>query len=120
MSICTAKFKDFDTSGGGAIDREGLHRLLIELNAGEAISQAELDWVLRRADKDKSGLIELPELRIAVAMWYTHVNFVKPYKERQPTGWGTPRKQMRNRESCSCCSRNSSVVRRVGVQSRSS
>lgn len=32
---------------------------------------------MRRADLDKNGLIDRQELRVAVAIWYTHVNFRK-------------------------------------------
>ena len=33
--------------------------------------------MMRRADIDKNGLIDKQELRIAVAIWYTHVNFTR-------------------------------------------
>lgn len=41
------------------------------------VEKEEADWVMRRADMDKNGLIDKQELRIAVAIWYTHVNFTR-------------------------------------------
>ena len=49
------------------------------------VEQDELEWVMRRADLDKNGVIDRKELRIAVAIWYTHVNF-KQKKAKQASG----------------------------------
>eukprot|EP01051_Picozoa_sp_SAG22_P015600 SAG22_NODE_2062_length_3062_cov_5.668579_2_plen_61_part_00 len=44
------------------------------------VEDAELNWVMGRADVDKNELIDKQELRIAVAIWYTHINFSKKPK----------------------------------------
>ena len=44
---------------------------------------------MRRSDLDKNNLIDRKELRIAVAIWYTHVNFTKAGKtEKEKKGGG--------------------------------
>ena len=160
------------------------------------LCRPQLDWVLRRADRDKSGAIELPELRkfsprrtpfsalavchaptvalpslsppcrghvlfaafawtalctlllsrghrsaavpsaqtasacatagIAVAMWYSHVNFIKPQLQAQAAklkhgrstdaehagadeGWSQQRRR-RGRGCCACCCSASAKV----------
>jgi Ca2+-binding EF-hand superfamily protein len=58
------------------LDKEQLGVFLRGLNGPDGdVSPEEIDWVWRRADVDKSGAIDHDELRIAVALWYTKVNF---------------------------------------------
>ena len=57
-NLCAA-FKVFDKDGSGSIDRDELHKIMTTL--GEPLSDAEVDEMLREADKDRDGTINYQE-----------------------------------------------------------
>jgi len=46
--------------------------LLMEMNEGVAVTDAEVDWVMTHADVLGDGQINKPELAFAVSLWYNH------------------------------------------------
>ena len=72
-----SRFDEFATTEGEDISPEQLKGLLLQLNGEESVTDEEVAWVFRRADLNKNGSIDRDEMRVAVAIWYTHVNFTK-------------------------------------------
>jgi Ca2+-binding EF-hand superfamily protein len=65
--------KKHDKSGTGKLEIEELQAYLTELNGGKSVSREEADWVLQEADYFGDGAIQQPELLMATAAWYQHV-----------------------------------------------
>ena len=55
----TSAFKVFDVDGSGSITKEELHKIMTTL--GEPLTDAEVDEMMKGADKDGSGTIEYKE-----------------------------------------------------------
>lgn len=70
--------KKFDVSNTGKINHGELRPLLEELNSGNKISDAVLEWVWEQADVLKDGCLNHFELARAVAVWYAWTGTVEP------------------------------------------
>lgn len=67
-------FNKFDTSGSGKLEKSELKAYLVHLNDGIDVEDDEVDWVMAQADMFVTdGACTKPELVMAVAAWYTHV-----------------------------------------------
>ena len=72
------KFDSFNTDMNGGLDKEELGAFMRELNGKDGeVTPEEIEWLHGRADLDKNGLVDKQEMRVAVAIWYTKVNFSK-------------------------------------------
>lgn len=60
----------FDLSNTGKINRGELKPLLVEMNKGEDVPDAVLEWIWDQADVLKDGALNTFELARAVAVWY--------------------------------------------------
>lgn len=70
-----ALFTKYDTNNSGALEREQLRRLLVELNDDEYVEDEELDWVLETAGgKVVEAAVSKPELEKAITVWYGYVD----------------------------------------------
>eukprot|EP01051_Picozoa_sp_SAG22_P015599 SAG22_NODE_2062_length_3062_cov_5.668579_1_plen_181_part_00 len=83
-----SRFEEFESEKGGDITKPMLAELLKQLNDGTEVTGPELDRVFKQADLNKNGSIDRDEMRVAVAIWYTHVNFSKPAAAKQPAQAG--------------------------------
>merc|ERR1712232_25103 len=68
-----ARIRKFDTDHDGSLQKKELHNLLVELNEGQKVSDHEVNWVLKKADINKSGSLNAMELMVAISCWYAHV-----------------------------------------------
>lgn len=63
-------FEKHDTNHDGALDRDELMNALIDISEdGPKPSDGDLDFVLKKCDKDESGTVSIDELGPAVATW---------------------------------------------------
>jgi Ca2+-binding EF-hand superfamily protein len=93
------KFDSFNTDMNGGLDKEQLGAFMRELNGkGGEVTPEEVEWLHGRADLDKNGLVDKQEMRVAVAIWYTRVNFSKTDD------------RSRAKHSASCCCGGSAPV----------
>eukprot|EP00747_Dinoflagellata_sp_TGD_P185602 gnl/TRDRNA2_/TRDRNA2_42224_c0_seq1.p1 gnl/TRDRNA2_/TRDRNA2_42224_c0~~gnl/TRDRNA2_/TRDRNA2_42224_c0_seq1.p1 ORF type:complete len:195 (+),score=41.76 gnl/TRDRNA2_/TRDRNA2_42224_c0_seq1:46-630(+) len=69
----TPLLEKHDTNKSGRLEKDQLKNLLTDLNDGKEATDEETDWVLQQADLLGNGVITKPELKRAVALWYTHV-----------------------------------------------
>eukprot|EP00930_Biecheleria_cincta_P103708 TRINITY_DN95769_c0_g1_i1.p1 TRINITY_DN95769_c0_g1~~TRINITY_DN95769_c0_g1_i1.p1 ORF type:complete len:209 (+),score=41.11 TRINITY_DN95769_c0_g1_i1:61-687(+) len=65
-----ALFDKYDTDRSGKLDRVQLKAMLNELNGDADVSEADVDWVLSRADLLNDGQISKIELNQAIAAWF--------------------------------------------------
>jgi len=65
---------EFDASKDGALHRDEVEKLMVSMNDGKTVSQADVDFVFEEADLLKSGNIEAPEIERAMAIWYVTVS----------------------------------------------
>ena len=63
-------FKEYDTDGSGTMGSQQITPLLTALNSGEVPTSAEVEFVLKSADKDKSGKVTIDELKDVIHVWY--------------------------------------------------
>mmetsp|Transcript_38147 Transcript_38147/g.85445 ORF Transcript_38147/g.85445 Transcript_38147/m.85445 type:complete len:156 (-) Transcript_38147:219-686(-) len=67
--------KAYDTNKSGKLERDQLVKLLTDMDlstpAGQEPSQDEVDWVLKLADEEGDGCVNLKELEVAVTSWST-------------------------------------------------
>jgi len=64
---------DFDKSGNGKLEQDELKAFLTSLNGGQEVSEDEVEWVMYQADVFKDDAVSKPELIMATAAWYVHV-----------------------------------------------
>lgn len=62
-------FAKFDADGTNALDPAELKNLLREVNQGE-VSDVDCASVMKRADHSGDGLLQIPELKSAIAWWF--------------------------------------------------
>jgi Ca2+-binding EF-hand superfamily protein len=79
-TILTAKrqnmetvLKEFDTSGDGKLSKEELAAYLTKLNGGLEVAPEEVEWVMSQADVFGDNAIRGPEIVMASAAWFAHV-----------------------------------------------
>jgi Ca2+-binding EF-hand superfamily protein len=82
------RFRHHDVSGSGLLDRLQIERLLREVNRGRAVSQQELEYIIKHADADGNGQIDSDELNSAVALWYLHITKQTEQKELEDARLG--------------------------------
>ena len=63
-------FKEFDTDQTGNLTKEQLTNLLTKLNDGTVPTEAEVETVVKKADKRGNGVIDMEEVTPAIAIWY--------------------------------------------------
>lgn len=68
-----AALDKFDVSGSGKLEHQELKAYLTHLNAGREVTDVEAEWVMSQADIFGDGACSKPELAMATAAWYTHV-----------------------------------------------
>eukprot|EP00443_Scrippsiella_acuminata_P031782 CAMPEP_0115248544 /NCGR_PEP_ID=MMETSP0270-20121206/42124_1 /TAXON_ID=71861 /ORGANISM="Scrippsiella trochoidea, Strain CCMP3099" /LENGTH=201 /DNA_ID=CAMNT_0002663847 /DNA_START=67 /DNA_END=672 /DNA_ORIENTATION=+ len=68
-----AALDKFDVSGSGKLEQDELKAYLTHLNGGREVPDAEVDWVMSQANIFGDGACSKPELAMATAAWYTHV-----------------------------------------------
>lgn len=67
------KLTKYDKSGTGKLEKNELQEYLKDLNDGKEVSSEEVDWVMSEADVFGDGAMSRPELMMATAAWYAHV-----------------------------------------------
>lgn len=72
--------KEFDKAGDGKLNKEELTAYLTKLNGGEAVTPEEVDWVWAQADVLGDGSIHGPEIVMASAAWFAHVEEIDVVK----------------------------------------
>eukprot|EP00403_Amphidinium_massartii_P042522 CAMPEP_0178442322 /NCGR_PEP_ID=MMETSP0689_2-20121128/38080_1 /TAXON_ID=160604 /ORGANISM="Amphidinium massartii, Strain CS-259" /LENGTH=156 /DNA_ID=CAMNT_0020065815 /DNA_START=102 /DNA_END=572 /DNA_ORIENTATION=+ len=73
-SVMEEKMKEFDKTGSGKLSKDELKAYLVSLNDGNSVVDKEVDWVLQEADVFGDGEVNTPELLLATAQWYVHVD----------------------------------------------
>eukprot|EP00440_Ansanella_granifera_P057195 gb/GFBE01061999.1/.p1 GENE.gb/GFBE01061999.1/~~gb/GFBE01061999.1/.p1 ORF type:complete len:207 (+),score=49.47 gb/GFBE01061999.1/:1-621(+) len=63
----------YDVSNTGTLSREEVKAYLTDLNGGVAVTDEELDLVMKEADVLGDGVLNKMELQRATAMWYGYV-----------------------------------------------
>lgn len=81
MARIQERFSRYDTAGSGLLEKPQVEALLRDVNQGIAVSTAEVEWIMNRADADGNGAIDSEELNSAVALWYLHVTKQTEQKE---------------------------------------
>lgn len=76
-SIMEERLQSFDVNGTGNLSKDELKRYLESLNENQEVTDAEVDWVMTEADIFGDGKITKPELVMATAAWYGHVETKK-------------------------------------------
>eukprot|EP00929_Paragymnodinium_shiwhaense_P012959 TRINITY_DN120829_c0_g1_i1.p1 TRINITY_DN120829_c0_g1~~TRINITY_DN120829_c0_g1_i1.p1 ORF type:complete len:456 (-),score=85.08 TRINITY_DN120829_c0_g1_i1:196-1563(-) len=66
-----------DSDSDGQLNAQELEPYMVVLNDGEDITQAEVMSVMRRADANQDGTLDIPELTFATAVWYADINGYK-------------------------------------------
>mmetsp|Transcript_126151 Transcript_126151/g.251980 ORF Transcript_126151/g.251980 Transcript_126151/m.251980 type:complete len:194 (+) Transcript_126151:52-633(+) len=61
--------KKYDVSKDGCLDKEELKQLMIDMNGGGPVDDAEVDEVMQAADMLKHEKIEMQDLLYALAIW---------------------------------------------------
>ena len=88
-------FDRFNSDDSLGLDKDQVSNFLTELNGkGGEVTPAEVNWVFQRADLDHNNVVDKDEMRIAVAIWYTKVNF----------------DQQKSKPSSSCCGRRAQTI----------
>eukprot|EP00747_Dinoflagellata_sp_TGD_P094999 gnl/TRDRNA2_/TRDRNA2_166310_c0_seq1.p1 gnl/TRDRNA2_/TRDRNA2_166310_c0~~gnl/TRDRNA2_/TRDRNA2_166310_c0_seq1.p1 ORF type:complete len:195 (+),score=35.94 gnl/TRDRNA2_/TRDRNA2_166310_c0_seq1:71-655(+) len=77
----TPLLEKHDTNHSGRLEKDQLKNLLTDLNDGKEATDEEVDWVMEQADLLGNGVITKPEMKRAVALWYTHVEGEDAKKE---------------------------------------
>mmetsp|Transcript_29052 Transcript_29052/g.66819 ORF Transcript_29052/g.66819 Transcript_29052/m.66819 type:complete len:210 (+) Transcript_29052:89-718(+) len=67
------RMAEYDKSGTGRLSQEELKAYLVALNGGNEVQDKEVEWVLHEADVFGDGEVNTPELMLATAQWYVHV-----------------------------------------------
>mmetsp|Transcript_42547 Transcript_42547/g.77259 ORF Transcript_42547/g.77259 Transcript_42547/m.77259 type:complete len:209 (-) Transcript_42547:106-732(-) len=67
------RMAEYDKSGTGKLSKEELKAYLIGLNGGHEVQDKEVEWVLHEADVFGDGEVNTPELMLATAQWYVHL-----------------------------------------------
>jgi Ca2+-binding EF-hand superfamily protein len=62
-------FSRYDTAQSGRLDAQQLGQLLGDLNGGERVSDAEVEYSLHLADQAQCGSIQRKQLQSAVVAW---------------------------------------------------
>mmetsp|Transcript_23742 Transcript_23742/g.54835 ORF Transcript_23742/g.54835 Transcript_23742/m.54835 type:complete len:193 (+) Transcript_23742:116-694(+) len=65
--------KKYDLNLNGRLERNELRRMLLDLNNRLPVADDEVDWVLSQACTIRGDQIAKPELKKAIALWYTRV-----------------------------------------------
>jgi len=63
----------YDADKSGRLDKTQLKNLLADLNEGLPVTDSEVEWVLKNADKLGDGQIGRLELDAAISIWYYHI-----------------------------------------------
>mmetsp|Transcript_72451 Transcript_72451/g.172696 ORF Transcript_72451/g.172696 Transcript_72451/m.172696 type:complete len:200 (+) Transcript_72451:204-803(+) len=74
--------RKYDLNGNGRLERNELRRMLLDLNDRLPVSDDEVDWVLSQACLIRGDQIAKPEIKKAIALWYTRVKHGKREKQR--------------------------------------
>eukprot|EP00746_Dinoflagellata_sp_MGD_P139187 gnl/MRDRNA2_/MRDRNA2_72681_c0_seq1.p1 gnl/MRDRNA2_/MRDRNA2_72681_c0~~gnl/MRDRNA2_/MRDRNA2_72681_c0_seq1.p1 ORF type:complete len:386 (+),score=73.91 gnl/MRDRNA2_/MRDRNA2_72681_c0_seq1:165-1322(+) len=65
--------KKYDTDNMGCLNREQVRLMLIDLNDGLHVDDKQLGEVIRNSSKYRPGSLFIPEIKEAMAFWYSHV-----------------------------------------------
>lgn len=68
-------FLRYDRDGSGALEVEEFRDLLRDFNGGRPPRQEEEEFMMKIADKNKDGCINLGELHYAIRVWHSYNNF---------------------------------------------
>lgn len=83
-------FDTYDVDGSGCLDFGEMTALLTEIQGGTPPTQEEVSWLIKVADRDRSGTISREELLIAVQAWYGYTclpeSFSKMFHEFDKDG----------------------------------
>lgn len=67
------KMKKYDVSNTGTLSKDELKAYLTDLNGGIAVSDDEVDMVMKQADVLGDGVLHKIELQKATATWFGYV-----------------------------------------------
>jgi len=81
-------FRRGDTDNSGELDRKEVHRLLVTLNGGHAVTEEEVDWIFAESDVNGDGNISKHELYKATIVWYEHAASVDTHDDSRGLGDG--------------------------------
>jgi Ca2+-binding EF-hand superfamily protein len=62
-------FKKFDTNGSGKLEKNQLHKLLVQVSPDSEVAEADTEFVLEHCDLDGTNAISRDEVLPAIAKW---------------------------------------------------
>lgn len=65
--------QNYDADGNGVLDKDELKKLMIDMNDGKEVADADVDDLMVLCDKTKEGSINKDELLFAIKMWSDHL-----------------------------------------------
>ena len=69
----TKRFEKFDVDKSGGLSPDQVKEMLKWMNGGDAVTQEEVDWVVKQADANGDGILQKNEINAASAVWYSRV-----------------------------------------------
>jgi len=66
-------FLKHDPEHTGQLDKDQMWNLLSEIGGNHTVTALEVDWVIKKSDILKNGVITKPELRRALALWTNYL-----------------------------------------------
>ena len=89
QSLIAARFEQYDTDSSGHLDETQIAAVLKDLNGGAEVTAEEAKWVMEQADGKgprqlEDGVINLEELKVAVAVWYCRASAEQKIEEAAP------------------------------------